>query len=105
LFEKALLFRSTNPGLFFVNFRFMFNRDRLALVKGYRLKATSKQGELSLEEPTPSPALAKSANVVTMHVIEPFTAHPKPTDPAPGTASDLLGKAGRKARDSLARIE
>jgi hypothetical protein len=38
LFAKEFLFRSTNPGLFFVNIRFMFNGDRLAFVKGYRLK-------------------------------------------------------------------
>ena len=38
LFAKEFLFRSTNPGLFFVNIRFMFNGDRLAFVKGYKLK-------------------------------------------------------------------
>jgi len=38
LFAKEFLFRSTNPGLFFVNIRFMFNGDRLAFVKGYTLK-------------------------------------------------------------------
>jgi hypothetical protein len=43
LLEKEFLFRSTNPGLFFVNIRFMFNGDRLAFVKGYRLKDSSRQ--------------------------------------------------------------
>ena len=38
LFEKEFLFRSTNPGVFFANIRFMFNGDRLAFVKGYKLK-------------------------------------------------------------------
>jgi hypothetical protein len=38
LLEKEFLFRSPNPGLFFVNIRFMFNGDRLAFVKGYTLK-------------------------------------------------------------------
>ena len=38
LLEKEFLFRSPNPGLFFVNIRFMFNGDRLAFVKGYRIK-------------------------------------------------------------------
>ncbi len=38
LLEKEFLFRSTNPGVFFVNIRFMFNGDRLAFVKGYKLK-------------------------------------------------------------------
>lgn len=43
LLEKEFLFRSTNPGLFFVNIRFMFNGDRLAFVKAYKLK--SEQGD------------------------------------------------------------
>lgn len=38
LLEKEFVFRSPNPGLFFVNIRFMFNGDRLAFVKGYKLK-------------------------------------------------------------------
>jgi hypothetical protein len=38
LLEKEFLFRSPNPGLFFVNIRFMFNGDRLAFVKGYKIK-------------------------------------------------------------------
>lgn len=41
LLEKQFLFRSPNPGLFFVNIRFMFNGDRLAFVKGYKLKGTN----------------------------------------------------------------
>jgi hypothetical protein len=54
LLEKEFLFRSPFDGTFFVNIRFMFNGDRLAFVKGYRLKST--QGELPLEEPASSPA-------------------------------------------------
>lgn len=46
LLEKEFLFRSPNPGLFFVNIRFMFNGDRLAFVKGYKLKNTINQPEL-----------------------------------------------------------
>lgn len=38
LLSKEFLFRSMNPGLFFVNIRFMFNGDRLAFVKGYTLR-------------------------------------------------------------------
>jgi len=38
LLEKEFFFRSPNSGLFFVNIRFMFNGDRLAFVKGYKLK-------------------------------------------------------------------
>ena len=41
LLAKEFLFRSTNPGLFFVNIRFMFNGDRLAFIKGYRLKGSA----------------------------------------------------------------
>ena len=45
LLEKEFLFRSPNPGLFFVNIRFMFNGDRLAFVKGYELKSNSKSAD------------------------------------------------------------
>jgi len=38
LLEKEFLFRSPYDGMFFVNIRFMFNGDRLAFVKGYKLK-------------------------------------------------------------------
>ncbi len=38
LLEKEFIFRSPYDGTFFVNIRFMFNGDRLAFVKGYRLK-------------------------------------------------------------------
>lgn len=55
LFEKEFLFRSTNPGLFFVNIRFMFNGDRLAFVKGYRLKKDQPTlPGLDLEPPSPA---------------------------------------------------
>ena len=55
LLEKEFLFRSPNPGLFFVNIRFMFNGDRLAFVKGYKLK--KDQPTLPGLELGPSPAL------------------------------------------------
>jgi hypothetical protein len=38
LLEKEFLFRTPYDGMFFVNIRFMFNGDRLAFVKGYKLK-------------------------------------------------------------------
>ena len=38
LLDKEFIYRSTNPGMFFVNIRFMFNGDRLAFVKGYQLR-------------------------------------------------------------------
>lgn len=52
LLEKEFLYRSPYDGNFFVNIRFMFNGDRLAFVKGYKLKgADPRQVELPLEEP------------------------------------------------------
>lgn len=48
LLEKEFLFRSPYDGTFFVNIRFMFNGDRLAFVKGYRLKNSDGQGSLAL---------------------------------------------------------
>jgi hypothetical protein len=55
LLEKEFLFRSPNPGLFFVNIRFMFNGDRLAFVNGYKLK--KDHPTLPGLELEPSPAL------------------------------------------------
>jgi hypothetical protein len=51
LLDKEFLFRSPYDGTFFVNIRFMFNGDRLAFVKGYKLKNGSGQGELALVPP------------------------------------------------------
>lgn len=53
LLEKEFLFRSPYDGIFFVNIRFMFNGDRLAFVKGYKLKGSGgRQPQLpGLEEP------------------------------------------------------
>lgn len=48
LLEKEFLFRSPYDGTFFVNIRFMFNGDRLAFIKGYRLKGSQQQQELPL---------------------------------------------------------
>lgn len=58
LLEKEFLFRSPNPGLFFVNIRFMFNGDRLAFVKGYKLKKDQPTLPGLLDES--SPALPES---------------------------------------------
>lgn len=63
LFIKEFLFRSTNPGLFFVNIRFMFNGDRLAFVKGYKIKKdqpTLPGLGLSSDQPTALPAPEES---------------------------------------------
>lgn len=52
LLDKEFIFRSTIDGQFFVNIRFMFNGDRLAFVKGYKLKKVdTDQGTLSLPVP------------------------------------------------------
>ena len=51
LLEKEFIYRSPSDGVFFVNIKFMFNGDRLAFVKGYKLKNTSSQAELPLETP------------------------------------------------------
>jgi hypothetical protein len=52
LLEKEFLYRSILASMFFVNIRFMFNGDRLAFVKGYRMKKEDpRQPRLPLEEP------------------------------------------------------
>lgn len=52
LLEKSFLFRSPIEGIFFVNIRYMFNGDRLAFVKGYMRKGSSRQAQLDLEGTT-----------------------------------------------------
>lgn len=47
LLEKEFLYRSPSDGVFFVNIRFMFNGDRLAFVKSYHLKDSTRQPELT----------------------------------------------------------
>lgn len=47
LLSKEILYRSVQPYVFFLNINYMFNGDRLALVKDYRLKASvEKPGEV-----------------------------------------------------------
>lgn len=49
LLDREFLFRSPEDGIFFVNIRFMFNGDRLAFVKGYKIrKSDPRQTELPL---------------------------------------------------------
>lgn len=43
LIERDFLYRSPNPGLFWVNIKFMFNGNRLAFVKAYQIKGTGEQ--------------------------------------------------------------
>lgn len=50
LLDREFLFRSPEDGTFFFNIRFMFNGDRLAFVKGYKLKdSNNRQGVLPLD--------------------------------------------------------
>lgn len=51
LLAKEILYKSTRPNLFYLNINYMFNGDRLALVKEYRLKAEETPSEV--QEPLP----------------------------------------------------
>lgn len=57
LLEKGFLFQSPSFDTYFVNVRFMFNGDRMALVQSYRRKGSQSalQGELPLLEQLPKP--------------------------------------------------
>ena len=46
LIDRGFLFRSPNPGMFWVNIQFMFNGNRLAFVKAYQIKGTGQQLDL-----------------------------------------------------------
>ncbi len=54
LLEKEFLFRSPTEGVFFVNVRYMFNGDRLAFLKTYRLKNSAAQQELPFVASVPA---------------------------------------------------
>lgn len=45
LLEHEFIYESLVPGLFFVNVKFIFNGDRLALIKGYQRKKPTKRIE------------------------------------------------------------
>lgn len=56
LLDKGFIFRSLATDVYFVNVRFMFNGDRIALVQSYRRKASNnsperRQNELPLNDP------------------------------------------------------
>ena len=51
LLEKEFLFRSAAADVYFVNVRFMFNGDRLVVVKAYRRKGSTMQAELPFDGP------------------------------------------------------
>ena len=59
LLDKEFIFKSLTADIYFVNVRFMFNGDRIAVVKAYRRKDASPiQAELPL---APVPKLSKSS--------------------------------------------
>lgn len=52
LLSKEIIYKSTRPNLYYLNINYMFNGDRLALVKEYRLKASvEKPGDVQDELP------------------------------------------------------
>jgi hypothetical protein len=53
LLDKGFLFRSVTADVYFVNVRFMFNGDRMVLVKAYRRSGSTLQAELPLDAPPP----------------------------------------------------
>jgi hypothetical protein len=50
LLEREFLYESLVPGVFFVNIRYMFNGDRLALVKDYKRKNAKSDNHKLLNE-------------------------------------------------------
>ena len=42
LLDLEFIYRSPTEGVFFVNIRYLFNRDRLAFVRGFKRKPTQK---------------------------------------------------------------
>lgn len=50
LLEKGFLFRSVAADVYFVNVRFMFNGDRMVVVKAYRRAGSTLQTELPFEQ-------------------------------------------------------
>jgi hypothetical protein len=59
LLEKGFLFRSVAADVYFVNVRFMFNGDRMVLVKSYRRAGSSLQAELPFVDQRELPAPAQ----------------------------------------------
>lgn len=52
LLDKGFLFRSVASDVYFVNVRFMFNGDRMHVIRTYRRKGSSLQQELPLGGPS-----------------------------------------------------
>lgn len=55
LLDNEFIFRSLATDVYFVNIRFMFNGDRIALVQSYRRKGTNPQEKLQNELPLDEP--------------------------------------------------
>jgi hypothetical protein len=55
LLDKGFLFRSVAADVYFVNVRFMFNGDRMVVVKAYRRAGSTLQTELPLYDPRELP--------------------------------------------------
>lgn len=53
LLSKEIIYKSTHPNLFFLNIDYMFNGDRLAMVKEYRMKAEPDKPRDFIQEPLP----------------------------------------------------
>jgi hypothetical protein len=51
MLDKEFIFKSLAADMYYVNVRYMFNGDRMVLVKAYRRKGTTQQQELALEPP------------------------------------------------------
>lgn len=61
LLEGQFLYRTTNPGKFFINIRYIFNGDRLAFVQAYHRK-TAKQRRRNADNQADLPFLSDAAD-------------------------------------------
>lgn len=46
LIDRQFIYRSLTPSLYWVNIRYMFNGNRIAFVKAYQIRGTSRQLDL-----------------------------------------------------------
>lgn len=90
LLEKEFLYRSPSDGVFFVNIRFMFNGDRLAFVRSYHLKGSSRQQELQLEA---APSLPSPPESPPAQLEAPQAADASGVDAGADSGSDTGGSA------------
>ena len=60
LLDKEFLFKSVAADVYFVNLRFMFNGDRMVVVRAYRRAGSSLQTELPFK---PAPTMLNAPNV------------------------------------------